>query len=100
MVQPLLCSGNDFPWVYAGWLIVDGTRLAAAISIGTNPQFSGAERRVEAYAIDREDLDLYGAAVAVDLVIRLRGQEVFDSVDALVEQMGLDVAAARSALGD
>ena len=86
--------------VYAGWLIVDGVRLAAAISIGTNPQFSGAERRVEAYAIDREDLDLYGAAVAVDLVIRLRGQEVFDSVDALVEQMGLDVAAARSALGD
>ena len=74
--------------VYAGWLIVDGVRLAAAISIGTNPQFSGAERRVEAHAIDREDLDLYGAAVAVDLVIRLRGQKVFDSVDALVEQMG------------
>ncbi|MGA0979634.1 MAG: riboflavin kinase [Candidatus Nanopelagicales bacterium] len=45
-------------------------------------------------------LDLYGTAVAVDLVIRLRGQKVFDSVDALVEQMGLDVAAARSALGD
>lgn len=86
--------------VYAGWLVVDGTRLAAAISIGTNPQFSGAERRVEAYAIDRDDLDLYGTAVAVDLVIRLRGQQVFDSVDALVEQMGLDVAAARSALGD
>lgn len=95
--------------VYAGWLIApagrvgggpaEGTeRLPAAVSIGTNPQFDGTERRVEAYAIGRNDLDLYGAVVAVDLVERLRGQRVFDSVDALVEQMGRDVAAAQQAL--
>jgi riboflavin kinase/FMN adenylyltransferase len=53
---------------------------------------------VEAYAIDRVDLDLYGAHVGVDLVERLRGQEVFDSVDGLIEQMSRDVAGARAAL--
>jgi riboflavin kinase/FMN adenylyltransferase len=36
--------------------------------------------------------------VAVDLVTRLRGQEVFDSVDDLLAQMGRDVTAAREAL--
>ncbi len=86
--------------VYAGWLVVSGETLPAAISVGTNPQFSGTERRVEAYAIGRDDLDLYGAWAAVDLVERLRGQQVFDSVAALVEQMARDVAAAQAVLGD
>lgn len=84
--------------VYAGWLVVAGERLPAAVSIGTNPQFAGTERRVEAYALDRDDLDLYGDVVGVDLVERLRGQQVFDSVDALVEQMSRDVAGARALL--
>jgi len=85
--------------VYAGWLVVAGETLPAAISIGTNPQFAGTERRVEAHAIDREGLDIYGAAAAVDLVARLRGQEVFDSVDDLIAQMARDVAGARTVLG-
>lgn len=84
--------------VYAGWLVVAGEALDAAVSIGTNPQFQGRERRVEAYVIGRDDLDLYGLEVAVDLVRRLRGQEVFDSVEALVDQMARDVSAARAAL--
>jgi riboflavin kinase/FMN adenylyltransferase len=85
--------------VYAGWLVVAGEILPAAISIGTNPQFAGTDRRVEAYAIDREGLDIYGAPAAIDLVARLRGQQVFDSVDDLVAQMARDVAGARRALG-
>ncbi|MFZ4511922.1 MAG: bifunctional riboflavin kinase/FAD synthetase [Candidatus Nanopelagicales bacterium] len=84
--------------VYAGWLVVAGEPMPAAVSIGTNPQFSGSERRVEAYAIGRDDLDIYGDSVAVDLVARLRGQEVFASVEDLVEQMGRDVAAAQELL--
>ena len=55
--------------VYAGWLTrADGTRLPAAISIGTNPTFDGTERRVEAYVLDRDDLELYGEHVAVDFL--------------------------------
>ena len=84
--------------VYAGWLVVEGEAMPAAVSIGTNPQFAGTHRRVEAYAIDRVDLDLYGAHVGVDLVERLRGQELFDSVDGLIEQMARDVAGARAVL--
>ena len=84
--------------VYAGWLVLEDESLPAAVSIGTNPQFAGRERRVEAYALGRDDLDLYGAWVGVDLVARLRGQQVFDSVEDLIAQMGRDVAAAEATL--
>jgi riboflavin kinase/FMN adenylyltransferase len=88
--------------VYAGWLTSldpDGQeegRWPAAISIGTNPTFDGRERTVEAYALDRDDLDLYGAHVAVDFTARLRGTVRFDSVEALIEQMHRDVADTRA----
>ncbi|WP_130800094.1 bifunctional riboflavin kinase/FAD synthetase, partial [Streptomyces otsuchiensis] len=81
--------------VYAGWLTLGTDSLPAAISVGTNPQFDGTERTVEAYALDRTDLDLYGQHVAVDFRSRLRGQETFDSVDALTDRMAEDVARAR-----
>ena len=77
--------------VYAGWLAsldpagVEEERWPAAISVGTNPTFDGRERTVEAYALDRDDLDLYGAHVAVDFTARLRGTVRFDSVDDLVD---------------
>lgn len=86
--------------VYAGWLRVlgSGSDLPAAISVGTNPQFDGQERRVEAYVLDRDDLDLYGAEVGVAFADRIRGQERFASVDALVLRMAVDVEEARRLL--
>jgi riboflavin kinase/FMN adenylyltransferase len=87
--------------VYAGWLEsfplrpADESRWPAAISIGTNPTFEGVERSVEAYALDRDDLDLYGEHVAVDFAARIRDTLKFDSVDALIEEMHRDVAKAR-----
>lgn len=85
--------------VYAGWLRrADGSRLPAAISIGTNPTFDGDERRVEAYVLDA-DLDLYGEHVVVEFADRLRGMVKFDGVEALVEQMGRDVDEVRRTLG-
>ena len=90
--------------VYAAWLIADPyganpERWPAAVSVGTNPTFGEVPRRVEAYAIDAgNDLDLYGHHVAVDLVSHLRSMEAFDSIDALIEQMALDVAQARALL--
>ena len=86
--------------VYAGWLVVSGEPLPAAISIGTNPTFDGTERRVEAYALDRDDLDLYGRHVAIDFAERMRETIRFDSVEALLEQMSADVARARRLIGD
>jgi riboflavin kinase / FMN adenylyltransferase len=88
--------------VYAGWLTsldLDGaetSRWPAAISVGTNPTFGIGDRTVEAYALDRDDLDLYGVHAAIDFTARLRGNERFDSVQALVTQMHEDVAQARA----
>jgi riboflavin kinase/FMN adenylyltransferase len=88
--------------VYAGWLTrldaPGATALPAAVSVGTNPTFGGVGRTVEPYVLDRDDLDLYGAPVAVEFVTRLRGQERFDSVADLVAQMDRDVAETRRAL--
>ncbi|GAA4564755.1 bifunctional riboflavin kinase/FAD synthetase [Planotetraspora kaengkrachanensis] len=88
--------------VYAGWLqctqepsAYAGQRWPAAISIGTNPTFDGVARTVEAYALDRDDLDLYGAHVAVDFTERLRDTLRFDSIEDLIAQMRADVDAAR-----
>ncbi len=81
--------------VYAGWLTAGGERMPAAISVGTNPTFAGTARTVEAYAIDRVGLDLYGLHVAVDFLFYLRGMEKFDSIDALLDRMADDVERAR-----
>ncbi|MFB4300037.1 bifunctional riboflavin kinase/FAD synthetase [Actinomadura sp. NTSP31] len=87
--------------VYGGWLVADTDRYPAfrwpaAISIGTNPTFEGAgERTVEAYALDRDDLDLYGEHMGVDFTARIRDTLKFDSVDALIVEMRRDVARAR-----
>ncbi len=88
--------------VYAGWLTsldLDGSEVSrwpAAISVGTNPTFGVGDRTVEAYALDRDDLDLYGAHAAIDFAARLRGTERFDSIEALVTQMHQDVSQARA----
>jgi riboflavin kinase/FMN adenylyltransferase len=87
--------------IYAGWLArldhdgAEAERWPAAISIGTNPTFGGGARTVEAYALDRDDLDLYGVHAAIEFTHRLRGTLRFDSVDALVEQMRRDVDMCR-----
>lgn len=86
--------------VYAGWLVrADGARLPAAVSVGDNPMFEGDSRRVEAYCLDRDDLEMYGEWVRVEFVRLLRGQVRLDSLDALVEQMKTDVDQAREVLG-
>lgn len=85
--------------IYAAWLVRRGQRqpLASAVSIGTNPTFSGRERRVEAYALDF-DGDLYGERLALDFVTHLRGQVRFDSIEPLVAQIAQDVERTRRAL--
>jgi riboflavin kinase / FMN adenylyltransferase len=87
--------------VYAGWLRREDTGevFPAAISVGTNPTFAGErERRVEAYVLDRDDLELYGVVVEVLLVGRIRGMRRFDSAEQLVETMADDVRRTRERL--
>lgn len=81
--------------VYAGWLTAGRERWPAAISIGTNPQFEGTVRSVEAHVVDRTDLDLYGQWVAVDFHSYVRGQETFDSLDAFLARLEEDKQRVR-----
>ena len=86
--------------IYAGWYRrPDGTRHMAALSLGRRPTFyeHADSSLLEAYVLDFEG-DLYGERAAVEFVARLRGEERFDSVEALVAQMGADVEATRSTL--
>lgn len=87
--------------IYACWFIRSGPggeqRRQAAVSVGTNPTFSGRERRVEAFVLDTDE-DLYGQRVSLDFVRKLRDMEKFDSADALVEQVHADVAQTREIL--
>ena len=88
--------------VYAGWVTrlddPHAPRWPAAISVGTNPTFDGVERRVEAYVLDRDDLELYGVEIAIDFYARLRGQVKYRGMEALIEQMHADVEQVRHLL--
>ena len=110
-VPALLACPRD--GVYAGWVTrLDGRDAhgvplpadaapepwPAAISVGSNPTFDGLDRRVESYVLDRDDLELYGAPIAVDFVERIRGQVRFDGIAALIAQMDADVATSRALL--
>ena len=82
--------------VYAGWLSVEGHRWPAAISIGTNPTFDGVRgRQVEAYALDRDDLDLYDKEATVEFGWRLRDTIKFAGLEELLVQMKIDCDEAR-----
>ncbi len=91
----LPCTG-----IYAGWYErPDGTRWMAAVSIGRRPTFYGedGEVLVEAHLLDFAG-DLYGEPARLSFAGRLRDELAFDSVDALVAQMGRDVEATRKLL--
>ncbi|GKT37876.1 Riboflavin kinase like protein, partial [Aduncisulcus paluster] len=75
--------------------VVPGERYQAAVSVGSNPTFSGKARTVEAFIMDTA-ADLYGQHVAVDFVARVRSMEKFDSVDDLIVAMGKDAEKART----
>ena len=83
--------------IYAGWFVLGTRRSPAAISIGSNPTFSGRVRTVEAFVLD-EGGNFYGRRVGFDFVERLRPTEKFDSVEALVAQIGRDVERTREIL--
>lgn len=88
--------------IYGGFLIAeDGVERPAAISLGKRPTFyeSQVGSLLEVHVLDF-DGDLYGQEVRVRFVLRLRGEERFHSVDALIAQIRQDVSDARRVLAD
>ena len=84
--------------VYATWITVEGVRYPSATSVGIKPTFHDeAPRVIEAFVLDF-DGNLYGKHARLEFVKRLRGQERFDGVDALVAKMTQDIGETRAVL--
>lgn len=75
--------------------LYDGRQLGGACSIGNRPTIAGAGRSIETFLFDFNE-DIYGQGMEVRFLKRLRREEKFDSLDALVAQMALDVTAAKT----
>jgi len=71
--------------------------LDAVASVGTRPTFGGDKPLLEVHIFDF-DRDIYGEYIHVDFIARLRSEEKFDDVDALVQQMHRDSEKARQIL--
>lgn len=87
--------------IYAGTLTAeDGVERPAAISMGRRPTFydEAGPLLLEVFVLDFSG-NLYGQHCGVRFVARIRPEERFDSVEALVEQMNRDVETARRLLG-
>jgi riboflavin kinase/FMN adenylyltransferase len=80
--------------VYAGRAWLDGSYFAAAIHLGPNPTFGEGHLKVEVHLIDHDEV-IYGKALEVEFLARMRGIKKFDDQVALVEQLQQDVKQAR-----
>lgn len=89
------------PGIYAVTLSVDGgPALPAVASLGTNPTFvEGGSLVLEVHILDFEG-EIYGRTVRTTFVAKLRDEEKYDSVEALLVQIRADIAAARRVLAD
>lgn len=89
--------------VYAGWALVgSGAQPVAAVANwGLRPTFGDAESPVlEVHLLDGTGWQLVGQRLAFGFVRRLRGEQRFSSVEALVAQIGADIETARASLGE
>ena len=69
--------------------------LQSVTNVGDNPTFSDAERTIETFILDFDE-DLYGRTIGVEFLERLRGEVAYTTVEALVEQMHVDVEETRA----
>lgn len=87
-----LCAG-----VYAVQVLIDGVLHDGVASHGCRPMFDNGAPLLEVHVFDF-DGDLYDKSLAVTFVTRLRGEETFAGIDALIAQMDRDSAEARAAI--
>lgn len=88
--------------VYAGWAQVGAGRWAAATNIGTRPTFEDGttEPVVEAHLLDYDGGEFYGEEMRFEFVARLRDEQRFDGVEALIAQIEEDIAETRQILAE
>jgi len=91
-VNPQHMLPADGVYICRAWLGAD--HYGAVTNVGMRPTFAGAQRTVEAYLLDFVD-EIYGELLRLDFLHRLRGEQKFDGIAALVAQITSDVGAAR-----
>lgn len=86
--------------IYACWAYLGDRKFKAAVNIGTNPTFTPDKKtlNVEAYLLDFDE-DIYGEALRLEFVERLRDELKYTTVEALIEQIEKDVEQTRNILG-
>lgn len=86
--------------IYACWAYLGDERHMAAVNLGTNPTFTPDKQtlNVEAYLLDF-DRDIYGEMMRLEFIARLRDEMKYDTVEALIRQIRLDVEQTRGILG-
>lgn len=85
--------------VYAGYVAIAGKFYRSVTNIGVRPTFEDqpVAPRVETHILDLDE-DLYGESLSVRFEKRLRGEMRFESVEALVAQIHLDIKTTREVL--
>ncbi len=83
--------------IYATWAHIGGKRHLSATSIGVRPTFGLTQRLVEVYIMDFSG-DLYGQHMNVEFVQKVRNQETFADIDALISRIEQDVVESREVL--
>jgi riboflavin kinase/FMN adenylyltransferase len=76
---------------------IESSPLRGVASLGTRPTVNGSEALLEVHVFDFAG-DLYGRLIEVEFIAKLRDEEKFGSIDAMVEQMKIDAAQARDLL--
>jgi riboflavin kinase / FMN adenylyltransferase len=86
--------------IYACWAYLGDEKHMAAVNLGTNPTFTPDKQtlNVEAYLLDF-DREIYGEVIQLEFAARLRDEIKYDSVEALIRQIELDVKQTREILG-
>jgi len=85
--------------VYATRAYVDDERFDSITNIGFRPTFGENKLLIETHLFDFSS-DIYGKRVRVEFVERIRNEERFEGVDALVAQIKKDVEQVKGVLSD
>lgn len=85
--------------VYVVRTQIDGESVTGMMNIGTNPTVGGKEKTIESYFFDL-DKDLYGKQLEIELLVRIRDEKKFTSVDDLKIAMKQDQAFSKQYLKD
>ncbi|WP_299153230.1 bifunctional riboflavin kinase/FAD synthetase [uncultured Christiangramia sp.] len=85
--------------VYVVRSVLDGRTIFGMMNIGTNPTVGGKEQTIETYFFDL-DKDLYGKEFTIEMLVRIRDEKKFNSVEELKIAMKQDQAFSSQYIKD